>query len=149
MVITMNHLNCTACTTWKRDILRGRYACVTAHCSMQRWGDKLPTVKQFSDRKAANSVKIAENMWKLKIFCPLFWSFWKSGIGQMSAIIGRIYSISGWSAAKCPLYWICPLFLESAKLEFHCIRRVSFRRHLVRSISTLVKSTYIQKSKSR
>ena len=40
---------------------------------------------------------------------------------QKSAKFGPIYFNKNWSAEKCPLNWSCPLFLESAKLEFHCI----------------------------
>ena len=39
---------------------------------------------------------------------------------QKSAKFGPIYFNKNWSAEKCPLNWSCPLFLESAKLEFHC-----------------------------
>ena len=39
---------------------------------------------------------------------------------QKSAKSGPIYFNKNWSAEKCPLNWSCPLFLESAKLEFHC-----------------------------
>ena len=40
---------------------------------------------------------------------------------QKSVKYGPIYFNEKWSAEKCPLNWSCPLFLESAKLEFHCI----------------------------
>ena len=43
---------------------------------------------------------------------------------QMSAKFGQIYFKRNWSAENCPLNWSCPLFLESAKLEFHCTMKV-------------------------
>ena len=39
---------------------------------------------------------------------------------QKSVKSGPVYFNEKWSAEKCPLNWSCPLFLESAKLEFHC-----------------------------
>ena len=39
---------------------------------------------------------------------------------QKSVKYGPIYFNKKRSAEKCPLNWSCPLFLESAKLEFHC-----------------------------
>ena len=35
--------------------------------------------------------------------------------------LDKFTSKKNWSAENCPLNWSCPLFLESAKLEFHCI----------------------------
>ena len=40
---------------------------------------------------------------------------------QKSVKYGPIYFNKKWSAEIYPLNWSCPLFLESAKLEFHCI----------------------------
>ena len=69
----------------------------TPECSAHYGRDKIPTVKQ------TGKLQKVEKMAKSKNFCPLYWSFWNLGNGQMSAIIGLIYSISSWSAAKCPL----------------------------------------------
>ena len=57
-------------------------------------------------------------LYNLKFFVRYFGVFGFPNC-QMSAKFGPIYFNKNWSAEKCPLNWSCPLFLESAKLEFH------------------------------
>jgi len=65
----------------------------------------------------------------LKFFVRYFGVFGSPNC-QMSAKFGPIYFNKNWSAEKCPLNWSCPLFLESAKLEFHYVRACLYWEYL-------------------